>query len=123
MVFVTTEFHVPQCYRYGGIVALIVFSMVKGVFRLVKIALLGVLVMQILYVLGQSRLNEFIDLASVFKYDVFTSLGNLFPGTFIQDGLSTVGGYLSGGLIYITDVIAHLISGTPIRPFSEIIGH
>lgn len=46
-----------------------------------------ILLFQVFYYLGQTGFNNIIPLATVFKYDVLTSLAQCFAGTRVCDGI------------------------------------
>lgn len=89
----------------------IVGGIIKHMFNIVKYAIIGVIIMQLGFLLGQTAFNDFIPIRDIFKYDVFTALGNLFPNTFIQDILSAVGQFLSKIVLFILNLLERLFGG------------
>jgi len=66
-----------------------------------------IIIWQILYVVGCSSLDSVTHFSMIFHYDIFSSIAQLFPGTFIAKGLTWMGYYLSQ---FIADIINWVFS-------------
>lgn len=66
-----------------------------------------IIIWQILYVVGCSSLDTYTHFSMIFHYDVFSSLAQLVPGTFIAKALTWMGYYLS---CFIADIINWVFS-------------
>ena len=66
-----------------------------------------ILLFQILYLIGCSPIDEYLKLSTIFKYDVFSTIARVFPGTFLCKILTTFGYYLSQ---FTADIINWIVS-------------
>lgn len=86
---------------------MIKYSAKKGVDLIFKIAGL-IFLFQILYIIGLTPMDQYLHISSIFKYDFFTMIGALFPGTVIATWLSTLGTWLSQFMIDIVNWVLNL---------------
>ena len=73
-------------------------------FKLVGIILL----LEILYILGQSPIDKYIGISELIKYDVFGSIAQLMPGTKLAEWLLTFGNILSNFLLNLFNWVLKL---------------
>ena len=83
------------------------YSAKKGVDIAIKI--IGIIFLfQIFYIIGLTPIDKYLHISSIFKYDFFTMIGALFPGTVISSGLSTIGKWLTQFMVDIVNWILNL---------------
>lgn len=72
-------------------------------------SLLGVaLVFELLYILGNTPLDNYTHISSVFKYDIFSSIAQLVPGTKLAEWLQTAGYVVTNFMYGLVDWVIHL---------------
>ena len=72
-------------------------------------SLLGVaLVFELLYILGNTPLDNYTHISSVFKYDIFSSIAQLVPGTKLAEWLQTAGSVVTNFMYGLVDWVIHL---------------
>lgn len=96
---------------FAIIIVGIVISIAKNMTAWIKYGIIGIIILQVLFILGQTSFNNLIPIRDIFKYDIFTSLGNLMPGTFIQDIFTAVGEFLSKIILLLINLIERLFGG------------
>ena len=89
----------------------IIISIAKNITSWIKYGIIGIIILQALFILGQTSFNNLIPIRDIFKYDIFTSLGNLMPGTFIQTAFTAVGEFLSKIILLIINLLERLFGG------------
>ena len=89
----------------------IIMALIKHAFNLVKYVLIGIVVMQIGFLLSQTSFNNLINLKEIFKYDVFSAIGKVFSGTIIEDVLTTIGQFLSKIILFVVNLIEQIFGG------------
>ena len=88
---------------------IIKYSAKKAVDIVVKI--LGLIVLfQILYIIGLTPMDQYLHISSIFKYDFFTTLAAIVPGTVIADILTKVGTWLTQFMVDVVNWILNLPS-------------
>lgn len=68
--------------------------------------ILGILFLfQVLYIVGNTPIDQYIHISKVFKYDIFSSIAQFFPGTKFAQYLSTAGHWLSQFMVDLVNWI------------------
>ena len=95
------------------IMILIVFIIYKLFHRAYKFAwwcIGAIFMIEILYLLGLSDVNNYIPLHDIFKYDIGTSIAQLFVGTKISSGILYVNEMLNYSIIHAANFFAKVFS-------------
>lgn len=95
------------------ILVLIVFAIYKLFHRAYKFAwwcIGAIFMIQILYLLGLSSVNDVIPLHSIFKYDIGTSIAQLFVGTKIAPWILYINEMLKYGIIHAGNFFINAVS-------------
>lgn len=94
-----------------GIIACLVYFIVRRMFYRIKYILIVLLLMELLYVFGQTGINNYIPIARYIPNDVFMSIGRLFGNTFIATWLNSVGSFISGLMIQLFNTVFDFATG------------
>lgn len=70
------------------------------IFRLIGLICL----FQILYIIGLTPINDILPISTIFKYDIFSMIGALFPGTTFETLLNTIGTSLTEFIMSLVDM-------------------
>ena len=93
-------------------IAFIVWCIARKFIKFVWWSIGLIFFIQIMYVIGKSPVNDIIPIGSVFKYDIFTAIAQLFVGTKFSDGLLWFGNWLSNLMYNAGAKFVELWNGT-----------
>jgi hypothetical protein len=103
----------------GIITLLLILFLVKSIFeksiKLISWCIAGILLIQIGYWLSFTGINDYIPLSSVFKYDILSSIAQLFVGTKVCDVILYINAFLKTVFTRGAELITPLID--PITTF------
>lgn len=93
------------------LIGLCIWFLFRRTFRRIRIVLIILFAVEILYILGQSSFNNIVPLRNVFKYDIFSAIGQLFVGTKLGEWLTTFGTWFCNILLVPVNFLMNLATG------------
>ena len=89
------------------LVGFIIWNIYRKTVKFIIWSASAILLFQIMYWLGLTGLNDIIPLASVFKYDILTSIAQCFVGTRLCDGILWVNAFIQTVCTQVYNFIAN----------------
>jgi hypothetical protein len=64
-----------------------------------------ILFFQVMYVIGKTPINDVLPVANIFKYDVFSAIGQLCPNTKLASALTWLGTAMSNIFLHVSGYV------------------
>ena len=89
-----------------ALIIFLVYAIGKRIIKMICTSAALLVFIEMLYGLSLTAFNNVVHISSVVKYSLMVSIAQLFPGTFISDGLITASAYILMWMHRVVEVLS-----------------